>query len=154
MPTKGNMQLVNVCLQIEDKFLVCVGALFYSNEIYYLKDDAIGKIDDISFLEYIDKIAGVKKLTTNPAGKEQKSQSDIPLDVIFEEYKNTKSIKKTAKIAGLSEEKTKKILIANGLYTSEKHEKIKDLLNQGKTFDEIAEKLKMSKKQLRVFIPQ
>ena len=54
---------------------------------------------------------------------------------------------------GLSQEKTKKILITAGLYTSDKYEKIKDLLSQGKTIEEIAEQLQMTPKQIRTFMP-
>ena len=149
---KGYMQLVNICIRLEDKSFAHIGALHLSDGIYYLKDDPLGTIDDIAFLKYIEKISGIKSNNT-VTGESTPDKSFLSVEEICDTYRETQSIRKTSKRAGLSEEKTKKILIAEGLYTSEKFEQIKTLLKQGKTLDEIAEELKISQKQLKVFLP-
>ena len=142
---KDHMQMVSVCIRLEDGSLAALGFLHYYNGIYYLKNESIGTIDDISFLNYIEKITGMNKSGSVKA--------DVTFEEVCKEFKNTNSIRKTAKNVGLSEEKTKKIVISAGLYTSEKHKEIKELLEKGKTIDEIAEQLQMTKKQIRVFLP-
>ena len=151
---KEHMQLVNICIQLDDKTFANIGALHFSNGIYYSKNDSLGTIDDIAFLNYIEKISGLKTNHAN-AGKSvsDENKSILSVEEICAVYRETQSIRKTCKRAGLSEEKTKKILIAEGLYTSDKFEQIKALLKQGQTFDEIAVELKISQKQLRVFVP-
>jgi len=151
---KDRMQMVNVCIKLEDGTLAGVGFLYYYDGVYYLKGKAVGTVDDAVFLSYIEKLTGINK-SKDRSGvvKSSSVKPDVPIDKICEEYKNTNSIKKTAKNVGLSEEKTKKILITAGLYTSEKYKEINELLEQGKTIEEIAEHLKMSQKQIRVFLP-
>ena len=151
---KGHMDIVNICLQLEDKSFVTLGVLYFQDGVYHAGKESIGKIDDISFLNYIEKLTGINK--SKPRADINKSdsvKSDVSFEEVGETYKKTNSIKQTAKAVGLSEEKTKKILITEGLYTSEKHKEIKELLDQGKTINEIAEQLKMSQKQIRVFLP-
>jgi len=151
---KNYMEMVNICIRLEDGTLAGVGFLYYYDSIYYLKDEAIGTVDDPAFLDYIEKIVGINKSKDRSGvAKSSSVKPDVPFDEVCEEYRNTNSIKKTSKKVGLSEEKTKKILITAGLYTSDKHKEIKELLEQGKTIEEIAEQLKMSLKQIRVFLP-
>ena len=151
---KGQMQMVNICIRLDDDTFAGVGVIYFYNGVYYdSKNDSLGTIDDDSFLSYIEKLTGVNNRKGSTDTGERKLKSDISLEELYDEYRNTQSIKKTAKKAGLSEEKTKKLLISAGLYTSEKHEKIKALLDQGKTLDEISRELKISQKQLRIFIP-
>ena len=142
---KDHMQMVSVCIRLENGDLAALGFLHYYDGIYYLKNESLGTIDDVSFLNYIEKITGMNKSGSVKA--------DVTFEEVCKEFKNTNSIRKTAKNMGLSEEKTKKIVISAGLYTSEKHKEIKELLEKGNTIDEIAGQLKMSKKQIRVFLP-
>lgn len=46
-----------------------------------------------------------------------------------------------------------KTLITAGLYTNKKHKEIKEMLEQGKTIEEISEQLKMSQKKINVYLP-
>ena len=151
---KGHMDLVNICMQLEDKSFVTIGVLYFQGGVYYAGKDPVGTIDDESFLTHIEKITGIKKPkdSTN-INKSTAFKADVSIEEVCEAYRTTRSIKQTAKAVSLSEEKTKKLLISAGLYTSEKHEKIKTLLAQGKTLDEISEELKMSQKQIRIFWP-
>ena len=151
---KGHMDMVNICMQLEDKSFVTIGALYFQSGVYYAGKDPVGTIDDESFLTHIEKITGIKKPKDSiNINKSTTFKTDVSIEEVCEAYKVARSIKQTAKAIGLSEEKTKKLLISAGLYTSEKHEKIKTLLAQGKTLDEISEELKMSQKQIRVFLP-
>ena len=151
---KGHMELVNICMQLENKSFVTIGALYFQNGVYYAGKDPVGTINDDSFLTHIEKIIGIKKPKDSAnINKSTTFKADVSIEEVCEAYKTTRSIKQTAKAVGLSEEKTKKLLISAGLYTSKKHEKIKVLLEQGKTLDEISEELKMSQKQIRVFLP-
>jgi hypothetical protein len=104
------MQLVNICIQLKDTTFANVGALHLSDGIYYLGDDLLGTIDDIAFVNYIEKIAGIKK-NHDETGKSNSNKPSLSVEKICEIYKETQSIRKTAKSAGISEEKTKKILI-------------------------------------------
>ena len=150
---KGQMQMVSVCIRLENGDFAAVDAIYLYDGIYYdSKTKPIGSINDAAFLNYIERLTGINNYKENGDTKERKTKTDIPLEEIYEEYKNTNSIRKAAKRAGISQEKTKKILISAGLYTSEKYEKIKRLLEQGKTIDEISDELKMSQKQLRIFM--
>ena len=151
---KDHMDMFNICMQLNDKSFVTIGVLYFQEGIYYAGKDPIGTIDDDSFLTYIEKITGIKKPKDSVnINKSTAFKVDVSIEEVCEAYKVARSIKQTAKAVGLSEEKTKKLLISAGLYTSEKHEKIKVLLEQGKTLEEISEELKMSQKQLRVFLP-
>ena len=151
---KDRMDMVTICLQLEDKTLVSLGFLHHYDGIYYLKNSSIGTIYDPDFISYIEKITGVKKSKSHTDINESAYiKPDVPVETVCEYYKNTSSIKKTAKNVGLSEEKTKKILITAGLYTSEKHKEIKELLEKGKTLEEIAVQLNISQKQIRAFLP-
>lgn len=151
---KGQMQWVNICIRLEDKTLVTVGVLYFHEDIYYTeKSERIGRIDDIALVNHIEKITRLTLSKAPAATNESTYTLSTSDEEVCEEYKRTNNIKGTAKKVGLSEEKTKKILIRAGLYTSEKYKKIKDLIEEGKTLEEISKELQMSQKQLSVFIP-
>jgi len=151
---KDLMDIVNICVRLEDNTFVTLGLLNYSDGVYYAGKESIGKIDDISFLNYIEKITGVKKSADHTGSTKSASvKFDADFETICEEYKSTKNIKQTAKNLGLSDEKIMKTLITAGLYTNKKHKEIRELLEQGKTIDEISEQLKMSQKKINVYLP-
>jgi hypothetical protein len=156
-PTKKDyMQMVNVCIRLDDGTFVPVGLVYFYEDKYYTKNnDSLGTIEDTSFFEYVGKMTGLYNI--KPKTDNAKSSNSVPalsIEELCEEYKRTQSIRKTAKKAGISEEKTKKILIAEKVYTSEKYIQIKTLLEQGKSFDDISKELQISHKQLRVFMPK
>lgn len=154
LPEKGQMQWINVCLRLEDNTFVAVGVLYFQEDIYYTwKHERIGRIDDIALVNHIEKFAKLNLSEAPAANNESTHKPNISDAEVCEEYKRMNNIKGTAKKVGMSEEKTKKILIMAGLYTSEKYKKIKNLIEQGRTLEEIAKELQISKKQLSVFVP-
>lgn len=68
-------------------------------------------------------------------------------------YSSNNSILETARAAGLSTVKVRKILITEGLWESDTSIKIGTLLDQGLTTEEIAEILCMSVKMFRPICP-
>lgn len=72
---------------------------------------------------------------------------------IVDLYFTNNSILETAKAAGVSTVKVRKILITEGLWESDTSIKIGNLLKQGLTTDEIAENLYMSIKNVQAYMP-
>lgn len=68
-------------------------------------------------------------------------------------YSANHSILETAKAAGISTVKVRKILITEGLWQSDTSIKVGHLLEQGFTTEEIAEKLYMSIKNVQAYMP-
>lgn len=68
-------------------------------------------------------------------------------------YSSNNSILETARAAGLSTVKVRKILITEGLWESDTSIKIGTLLEQGLTTEEIAEILCMSVKNVQAYMP-
>lgn len=72
---------------------------------------------------------------------------------IITEYKTCKSITKIAKKLKVSEERVRRTLITEGLWTSRSAEPIIKLFGEGKTVTEIAEILMISEKTVQSYIP-
>ena len=68
-------------------------------------------------------------------------------------YLANNSILETARVTGMSTVKVRKILITEGLWESDTSIKIGNLLAQGLTTEEIAEKLYMSVKNVQAYMP-
>lgn len=68
-------------------------------------------------------------------------------------YSENNSILETAKATGISTVKVRKILITEGLWESATSIKIGQLLEQGLTTEEIAQKLYMSAKNVQAYMP-
>ena len=151
---KDYMDMVNICIRLEDASFVNIGVLYYYDNIYYLGKEPIGTIDDISFLSYIEKITGINKSKEHADTiKSAPKKPSVSSEEVCEDYQNTNSVEQTAKNLGMSKEKAKKILITAGVYTSKRYMEIKELLEKGKTLDEIAEQLQIAKKQVYIFVP-
>ena len=63
------------------------------------------------------------------------------IDAAVESYKRTGSLRKTAEEIGVHQSTVGKMLITAGVYESSLYKRIKPLLDEGMTDDEIAEKL-------------
>lgn len=68
-------------------------------------------------------------------------------------YKGCKSIKATARKFNLSDQKVRKILITNGLYTSPQISVAQSLYNLGLSYDEIAERMNVTKHCVIAYLP-
>ena len=78
--------------------------------------------------------------------------NDTYLDIV-EAYKTCKSITKIARKLKVSEERVRRTLISEGLWTSRSAAPIVQLFREGKTVPEIAEKLTISEKTVQSYIP-
>ena len=118
----------------------------------FVKKDSIGKMDSPSFRAYISKLTGGEKTT-----EKKKTVSNDLSEELFSNvssvYDRTGSIKKTSKELGLSEQKTRKILITVGKYTCEIQQQIMKMLNEKKTVDQISKALNISKGQVTCYFP-
>lgn len=141
---------VQICIPSENGELGKIAFLrMDSNGVLSYNDTPIGKIDEPAFRTFIEKITGTGGSNLTPR--------DVTDDVVFADvrasYEETGSIKKTAKGFGLSEEKTRKILITEGVYTCKQYEDIKKLLAEGMSVNDIGKQLKMALKQVRAYLP-
>ncbi len=72
---------------------------------------------------------------------------------IIKVYMETDSIIETAKACKISTVKARKVLITEGLWSSETSEQIRELLAQGRSTTEVAETLCMSVKNVQAYMP-
>jgi DNA-binding CsgD family transcriptional regulator len=116
--------------------------------VFFNGDTQLGTIDDPVFRAFIEKITGTGISNPTPRGDGDATFADV-----CQSYEETSSIKKTAKLLALSEERTRKILITEGKYTCKQYEDIKKLMDEGKNINEVSEILKMTPKQIRTYLP-
>jgi DNA-binding CsgD family transcriptional regulator len=136
-------QYITVCLRLDDGSFAGFCFLELDDKgIYHDGDTEIGMLDEPRFTEYI------RKISKDPAEEEQELFAGV-----CGAYAESKSIKKTAKQLSISEERTRRILITEGAYTCEQHEKIMELLEQGKSIEEISALINMSVKQIKTYLP-
>lgn len=83
----------------------------------------------------------------------QKSVTSHLIDKVANTYKKTGSLKETAKIHHISEQKVRKLLITKGVYSTPLADKIANLHAQGLTSKEIEDKLKMSRAAVNSYLP-
>ncbi len=72
---------------------------------------------------------------------------------VVEEYLRTGSVKQTMESVGTTLVRTQRILITEGLWSSNTSEKIGNLFSQGKTVSQIAEELFLSEKTVQAYLP-
>lgn len=77
----------------------------------------------------------------------------IQVKEVIDSYTINQSILETAKATGISTVKVRKILITEGLWQSNTSIKIGELLSQGMTTEEIADRLYMSVKNVQAYMP-
>lgn len=144
----GNAQGINVCIKLEDdSFAVVAFLLLYPNGVYYNGDTPLGDANSLSFQKFIN--------TFTETGVGLSSNIDDPalFQKVCEAYKEKNSIKGAAIISGISEQKARRILITEGLYTCPQYETIKKLLEEGNNIKEISKQIKMSENQIRAYLP-
>ena len=74
-------------------------------------------------------------------------------DYILVTYKNFGSIKATKIECGVSEHRIRKVLTARGVVLNDTHQTILDLYEQGKTSEQIAAQLRLSKSVVQSYLP-
>lgn len=138
-----NQQFISVCLRLDDGSFAGFCYLDLDKDgVYRDGNKVLGKLDDPGFIEYI------RKISAHP-GEEDKAF----FASVCARYSEIKSIKKTAKELSVSEERVRRILITEGLYTCDQHERIMELLREGKTVDEVGALINMKPKQIKTYLP-
>lgn len=74
-------------------------------------------------------------------------------DEIVESYKHTNSVKKTAEEVGTSVIKVRRVLISEGLWSSPTSDKIMELIEQGLSTEQIAERLNYTVNNVQAYSP-
>ena len=82
-----------------------------------------------------------------------RNMSENQVEETISLYLANNSILETARATGMSTVKVRKILITEGLWESDTSIKIRNLLAQGLTTEEIAEMLYMSVKNVQAYMP-
>ena len=72
---------------------------------------------------------------------------------IIETYQATGSVKKTAEQLGTYPIKVRRVLITEGLWHSKTSDRIAELVEQGLTVSQIADKLVISEKNVQSYMP-
>jgi len=144
-------QIVNVSLKLEDGSFGAVEVLtMMSDGVFYRSNKRIGKFDSPEFQEYIKKFIPQEEVQI---ARPPLQNEDELFKRVGEVYVQTKSIKKTAKWAGMSEERTRRILFTIGAYTCDTHEKIMSLSKEGVSLSDAAKQVGLSVPQVRAYLP-
>lgn len=75
------------------------------------------------------------------------------MDNVVSDYQKTESMKESARLNGISEQKVKKILITKGIYSTPLSDTIGKLAEHGLTADEIGDKLQVSRATVNMYTP-
>lgn len=75
------------------------------------------------------------------------------MNEIAEYYKKCDNLKETSAAFGIGWQKARKILITEGVYTSETAEKVQKMRNSGASVEDIMKKLGMSKSAVNSYLP-
>lgn len=85
--------------------------------------------------------------------KERRKEAKMELKEIAEYYNQCGSIKGAARYFGISEQSCRRMLINAGVDVCENQKIVRDMLDEGKTLEEIADKLKISVKTVQSYLP-
>lgn len=120
------------------------------------ENDALSK-EDIVNLEYTDQICSepnqntVNKQSTSDVTKIKEINIDI--DEIVKGYKTGMCVTELADWNGIGWQKITKILVTQGIYSSETYDKIKEFREAGKSDWEIMDLLDINRKTLNIYTP-
>ena len=143
--------MVNISLKLEDGSFGAIEMLtLMPDDVFYSNNKKLGEYGSPEFMEYINKfIPKENPLLNKPAPQNEEEL----FQQVSEIYADTKSIKKTAKVMGMSEERARRILFTVGAYTCETHEKVMALMKEGVSLSDTAKQIGMSLDQVRRYLP-
>lgn len=122
--SKDKFQHINVCIKSDDDSIAADYLRLEPDGTYYKKEKSVGKIDSLSFNEYIERTFGVG-ITQD--GADLQVDHEDPFESVCAIYKHTNSIGATSRTCGMAEKRVRRILITNDLYTSDTYKKVKGL---------------------------
>ncbi len=150
---KDGTEQFNVCVRTEDGELTAMEMIVRSpSGMYSYNDTPIGSLESPEFSQYIRKFQAGPDLSALNGKPPPKDESEL-YQRVSEVYAETKSLKLTAKLLTLSEERTRRILFTTKDYTCETHEKIMKLFQEGNTLDEIAELAGVKRNKIHAYLP-
>lgn len=74
-------------------------------------------------------------------------------DMIISTYKSTDSIKQTARALKLSHQTVRRVLLEEGLYTSDTSERVLHLADSGMSIQQISQEIGMGEKAVSAYLP-
>jgi hypothetical protein len=152
-PQRDGSCMVNVCIKSEAGELAAIDSLFCdANGVYSYKDKSIGTIDSPEFEQFLKKYQSGPDLSQAAARPVPQNDKEL-YQQVSASYSETKSIKRSAKLLGISEEKTRRILFTLGEYTCELHEKIVHLLREGKSLDDVSAAVGLNRHKIHSYLP-
>ncbi len=150
---KDGVEQFNVCVKTENGELAAMEIIVRGpGGDFSYKDTNIGQLGSHEFAGYIQKFqfgTGLSALEGRPVPKNEEELYQRATET----YRQTKSLKKTARLLSLSEERTRRILFTTGDYTCDIHEKVLAALKEGKTLDETAEIVGVSRGKIHAYLP-
>ncbi len=149
----GEPEQFNVCVRNDAGELAALEYITRNADgVFTYNDTNIGTLDSPEFAQYIRKFQpgpdlSALDITTAPQNEEElfRRVSDV--------YAHTKSLKQTAKLLSLSEERTRRVLFTVKAYTCDNHEKVMKLLKEGKTLEEAAELAGIKRNKIHAYLP-
>jgi len=152
-PNIDTPQDLNVCYRLDNGDFAALDRVSRrQNGTYFKKDKELGSIDSQPFMDFIGKLEGLQTSQAVNISIDDMSKQEL-FATTCNVFRDTKSIKKTAATLGISEQKARKILITEGLYTCELLKKINAMLSDGLALPAIGEQLGISVKQIRTYLP-
>jgi hypothetical protein len=146
-------QLINVCVKTDEGQYAAIEAITCSPDgMFSYKDKPIGTIDSPEFLLFMKKYQSGPDLSSLTDGPAPKNDNEL-FQRVSEVYAETNSIKKTAKLLTLSEEKSRRILFTTKDYTCETHEKVMALLKEGKSLEDVSDAVGVSRRKIHAYLP-
>ncbi len=150
---KDGSEQFNVCIKTETGELAAMELITRnSNGVFSFNEAAIGTIGSPEFDRYIRKFQASPDLSAFD-GRLIPQNEEALYQRVSEAYAQTKSLKQTAKLLSLSEERTRRILFTTGDYTCKIHENLMKALREGKTLDEAAESAGVSRSRVHAYLP-
>lgn len=145
-------QPIYVCIEMDNGEFGAVECLQLDlNGDYYRKDKKLGGLESSEFIQYITELqGGVSSSSTDITPPKTEDELYV---LISEVYAKVKSIKKAAKMIGISEERARRILFTTGDYTCDTHDKIMAMLRDGKSLDEIAPIVGVARNKIHAYLP-
>lgn len=74
-------------------------------------------------------------------------------DLILSTYKSTDSIKQTARVLKLSHQTVRRVLLEEGLYTSDTSERVLHLADSGMSIQQISQEIGIGEKAVSAYLP-
>ncbi len=150
---KDGSEQFNVCIKTETGELAALEVITRnSSGVFSFNEASIGPIGSPEFDRYIRKFQASPDLSAFD-GRLIPQNEEALYQRVSEAYTQTKSLKQTAKLLAISEERTRRILFTTGDYTCKIHENVMIALREGKTLDEAAESAGVSRSRVHAYLP-